>query len=152
MKLIIDQSPTHEEVEITIKCGLIDGPLEKLIGQIRMYSFSVAGKKDGRTYQLPLDSIFYFESVENKTFAYQQREVYEAGQTLAELEQYLASTHFVRVSKACILNVSVLESVQALLNGRMEARLLNGEKLVINRHYVAGLKKKLNTLGGGENG
>ncbi len=148
MKLMIEQSPQYGEVEITIKCGMVDEPLEKLIEQIRMYGFSIAGRKDGRTYQLALDSIYYFESVENKTFVYQAQDVYECGLKLAELEQSLSGTHFVRVSKSCILNVSMLESVRAILYGKMEARLQNGEKLVINRHYVQDLKNRLNTLGG----
>ncbi len=51
MKLLIDQSPEHCEVEITIRCGMIDERLSKLIEQIRMYSFSVTGKREGRISQ-----------------------------------------------------------------------------------------------------
>ncbi len=41
MKLIIDQCSDHREVEITIKCGIVDSKLEKLISQIRLYAFSI---------------------------------------------------------------------------------------------------------------
>jgi hypothetical protein len=53
LKLIIDQSVEHKDVEITIKCGLIDEDLERLIAQIRLLSFSIIGKKDG-VYHIPL--------------------------------------------------------------------------------------------------
>lgn len=143
MKLLIDQSPENEEVEIIIKCGLIDARLEKLIEQVRLYFFSVAAKRDGKTFQLRLEDIFYFESVDSHTFAYTEKEVYECSMRLYELEDQIAKTDFVRISKSCILNVTTLKNVRGLLNGRMEAELENGEKVVVTRHYVEALKKKL---------
>lgn len=143
MKLIIDQSLEHQEVEITIKCGLIDENLERLIAQIRLFSFSIAGKKDGMSHLIRLEDVFYFESTDNKTFLYGEQDVYECSYKLYELEGHLASSHFVRISKSCILNVAKLASVRALLNGKFEATLANKEKLIINRHYVQALKEKI---------
>lgn len=143
MKLLIDQSPENEAVEIIIKCGLIDARLEKLIEQVRLYFFSVAAKRDGKTFQLRLEDIFYFESVDSHTFAYTEKEVYECSMRLYELEDQIAKTDFVRISKSCILNVTTLKNVRGLLNGRMEVELENGEKVVVTRHYVEALKKKL---------
>lgn len=143
MKLIIDQSSENEEVEIIVKCGLIDARLEQLISQIRLYSFSVTAKKEGRRYQLPLNDVCYFESVDNKTFVYTKDDVVECDLKLYELEEQVTRTNFVRISKACILNLMMLKSVRALLNGKMEALLENGERVVINRHYVEALKEKL---------
>lgn len=150
MKLLIDQSPENEEVEITIKCGIIDPALGELIAQIRLYSFSIAAKKDGKTYTISLGDIYYFESIDNRTFLYTEREVYECDPKLYELEQQLTKTDFVRVSKSCILNIKMLKSVRALLNGKMEAEMENREKVIINRHYVEALKQKLGMQGGGE--
>lgn len=143
MKLIIDQSLEHKDVEITIKCGLIDEGLQRLIDQIRLYSFSISGKKDGSIHQIRLEDVYYFESIDNKTFAYCDQEVYECSPKLYELEQQLAHSHFVRISKSCILNITRLVSVRALLYGKFEAQLANTEKLIINRHYVQALKEKM---------
>lgn len=143
MKLLIDQSPDNEEVEIIIKCGLIDTELEKLIAQIRLYSFSVSARRDGKQYNISLSDIYYFESVDNRTFVYTRDEVYQCDLKLYELEEQLTKTNFVRISKSSILNIMVLESVRALLHGKMEVELSNGEKVVINRHYVDALKKKM---------
>lgn len=143
MKLIIDQSVEHKDVEITIKCGLIDEDLERLIAQIRLMSFSITGRKDGRSHLLRLEDIYYFESIDNKTFGYGEQDVYECSPKLYELEQHLARSHFMRISKSCILNITKLSSVRALLNGKFEAQLANKEKLIINRHYVQALKEKI---------
>lgn len=110
LKLIIDQSLDHEDVEITIKCRLIDAELEKLIAQIRLYGFSITGKKDGATYPLRPEDIYYFESIDDKTFAYCEKDVYECSLRLYELEQQFARADFVRISKSCILNIMKLSS------------------------------------------
>lgn len=143
MKLIIDQSLENKDVEITIKCGLIDPKLERLIEQIRLYSFSLTGRKNGSTYIIQLDDIFYFESVDEKTFIYSNDEVFECDLKLYEVEEQLSSTNFTRISKSCILNTLKLKSVRAMLNGKLEALLLNNEKVIVNRHYVKSLKDKL---------
>lgn len=143
MKLVIDQSLERQDIEITIKCGVIDENLERLIAQIRLYSFSISGKKDGRSHLIRLEDVYYFESTDNKTFLYGEKDVYECSYKLYELENHLANSHFLRISKSCILNVAKLSSVRALLNGKFEAQLANQEKLVINRHYVQALKEKI---------
>ena len=81
--------------------------------------------------------------MDSHTFAYTEKEVYECSMRLYELEDQIAKTDFVRISKSCILNVTTLKNVRGLLNGRMEAELENGEKVVVTRHYVEALKKKL---------
>lgn len=144
MKLIIEQSLEYSDVEITIKCGLIDKKLEKLIEQIRLYSFSITGKKDNASYSIKIENIFYFESIDDKTFIYCKDNIYECESKLYELEEYLSNTNFTRISKSCILNISKLKGVKAMINGKLEAKLTNDEKVIINRHYVKSVKEKLN--------
>ncbi len=143
MKLIIEQSLEHNEVEITIKCGLIDDKLQKLISQIRLYSFSITGKREGVSCILHLEDIYYFESIDDHTFVYCNKDVYECDFKLYELEEKLTNTNFTRVSKSCILNIAHVVNVRSLLNGKLEAQLCNEEKVVISRHYIRLFKEKL---------
>ncbi len=142
MKLTIEQSLAHSEVEINIKCALIDPKLERLIAQIRLYSFAIYGKKGDTTQQVPLESILYFESIDERLFAYCQQDVFELESKLYEVEQQLGQSDFVRISKSCIVNIGHLHSVRALLNTKMELTLTNKEKLIVNRHFVPGFKEK----------
>ena len=89
-----------------------------------------------------LDDVYYFDSTDERTFIYLASEVYECDMKLYELEQQLADTNFVRISKSCIVNIIKLDSVRPLINSRYEAKLENGEKLIINRHYLPGFKRK----------
>ena len=142
MKLIFEQSDQYTDTEITIKCGFVDENLESIIQQIRLSMFSVSGVKDGETKIISLGDIFYFESIEERTFIYLQNDVYECPMKLYELEEQLEKANFVRISKSCILNIMKLDSVRPMLNSRYEAKLENGEKLIINRHYLPTFKSK----------
>ena len=142
MKLYIEQSPEFDEVEISIKCGAIDEWLMQLIEQIRLYSFALIGRKDGCSHKLSAQELYYAESVEERTFLYCEKDVFETDQKLYELERALSPAGFVRVSKSCLLNTEQLSRVRALPGSRFEATLRNGESVVVNRHYAAGFKEK----------
>lgn len=143
MKLTIEESLDNNEVEITIKCGVMDNRLRRLIETIREYSFSIQCKKNNEIYTIPLEDVYYIESVDKKTFIYCKSEVYETTNTLINLEEKLTNTSFIRISKSCILNISYLQNVTPLWNHRFEATLKNDEKLIITRHYIEELKNKL---------
>ena len=142
MKLLIEQSDQYTDAEIVIKCGMMDDRLESIIQHIRLHMFSVAGVKDGETKIFPLGDIYYFDSTDERTFLYLENDVYECSLKLYELEEQLEKANFVRISKSCIVNIMKLDSVRPLLNSRYEAKLENGEKLIISRHYLPGFKQK----------
>lgn len=143
IKLSINQSLDIKETEIIINCSVMDTRLQKLVNYIRQYTFSLKAMANGESYNVPIETILYIESVDGKTFLYGEDRVYECKDTLSTLEQTLLHSPFVRISKNCILSTSALKSVRFLLNHRMEATLTNGEKLVVNRNYIDDLKKKL---------
>ena len=58
---------------------------------------------------------------------------------LYEIEELSAS--YLRISKAQIVNADRIERLTPLFNGRLEAILKNGEKVIISRQYVPELKK-----------
>lgn len=143
LRLTINQSLDNGEPEIIINCSVMDARLQKLVDIVRQYTFSLKGIDDGCYYNIPLENILYIDSVDGRTFLYCNDQHYECKDTLAFLENLLLHSPFVRISKNCIMNTSELKSVKSTLNHRMEAYLKNGEKLIVNRNYIEGLKKKL---------
>ncbi len=143
MKINIDQSSDYNEVEITIKCNNIDERLEKLISSIRLYSSMISGKKGDKVYFLKLEDVLYFDTVDEKVFIYTAASIYETSLKLYEIEERFAGTSIVRVNKATVLNLMKIDHVSSLLNGRLEAVLQNGEKVIISRQYVPAFKAKL---------
>ena len=143
MKIIIEQSNIYSEVEITIKCSSIDESLEKLISSIRLYSSTISGKKDDKIYFLKPEDVLYFDTVDEKVFIYTADNVYETNLKLYEIEERFSDTSILRVSKSTVLNLIKIDYVSPLLNGRIEAMLQNGEKVIISRQYVPAFKSKL---------
>lgn len=141
IKLTMDQSPKYEEEEIVVKYHKMTNSLGKLVDQIKLYSSTVIGKKDNISYSIMLSDVYYIESIDNKTFIYLSDEVYEMEFRLYEIEEELNKAGFIRINKSCILNLNRLSSVKALLNGKFEAYLDNGEKVIITRHYAPEFKK-----------
>ena len=87
--------------------------------------------------------IYYIESVDKKTFVYLENAVYRTDFRLYQLKDKLKTYGFVQISKSCILNINILESIRPLFNSRMEATLKNGEKVNINRNYLNEVKNAL---------
>lgn len=143
MKLTIEQSLENNEIEITIKCGVMDDRLRKLIESIRQYSFSLQCKNDSEVYSIPLEEIYYIETIDKKNFVYCKSEVYETNSPLSDLEEKFSTSNFIRVNKSCVLNLNYLSKVNPLWNHRLEAILKNNEKIVITRHYIPDFKNKI---------
>lgn len=143
MKITVNQNYLYDETEIIINCQVLDRRLQNLLNTISQYSFVLEGHKDNELYQLPLDKIYYIDSVDGRTFIYHEDEVYRSKESLATLEVQLHNTPFVRIGKNCILNTSYLKSVKPIVNHRLLATLTNGENLIISRNYIDALKEKL---------
>ena len=98
--------------------------------------------KDSKTVLLEVTFIYYIESVDKKTFVYTKENCYESKLRLYELEETLGA-YFLRISKSMIVNLKKIKGVKSDLSGRMEATMLNGEKIVISRSYVKEIKRRL---------
>ncbi|WJY26095.1 LytTR family DNA-binding domain-containing protein [Sporosarcina trichiuri] len=136
IRLKIHESPEAGGTEITVTCREVDDRLQDIIRKIEQLLVSFTGRKDGIVHTLEAESVLYIEAVDNTVFLYTAEDVYESGRKLYEYEEQLAHTAFLRISKNQIVNTAKTMSVRALLNGRFEAKLANGEKTIVNRHYA----------------
>ena len=142
MKITIETPKPGEEDEIIVRCADLDDSLLKLIQSLRAED-KLTGYIEDKIVKLSLKDIFYFEAVDNKVFSYTAKETYEIHKKLYEIEQESTHTDFLRISKSAIVNVTKIAYVKPVFNGRFEAKLKNGETIIVSRQYVADLKKKL---------
>lgn len=144
MKITIETLPAGGEEEIVIRANHVD---ERILAMVRALGAEqgklTASHEDGGIFQLNPQDIYYFESVDEKVFAYGEKSVSELKFRLYELEKKFAGTDFIRVSKSMILNLSKVKRFVPYAGGRFEALLKNGERAVISRQYVPDLKKRL---------
>ncbi|MBQ2775235.1 MAG: LytTR family transcriptional regulator DNA-binding domain-containing protein [Clostridia bacterium] len=143
MRIIIEELPDGEEEEIIIRTNGMDSDIMELIYAVKAGRSRITAFTQDGLIKLDSKEIFYFESVDNKVYACCEKSVYEVKEKLYELEKIYENTDFVRISKAMIVNVSKINKIVPMFNGRLEAALTNGEKAVISRQYVPELKKKL---------
>lgn len=139
---IVDIGPDEEE-ELILKCRFLDDELVKIINRFKQGGTKLTVYKDGGMFFVEPAEVFYFESVDQKVFAYCVSEVYQVRSKLYELLDELPGWIFVRVSKSVILNINKIKSLTPAFGGRYEAMLKNGEKVIISRQYVSSLKEVL---------
>lgn len=143
VKITVDESDKYEEVEIHIKCKQVDGYLAQVIAMIKGQEEKIIGYYQGITQLIEPVEVYYFESVDKKTFAYTKQEVYEVSLRLYELEERYKVQGFFRASKSSIINTNKIKQIIPRINGRIEVVVENGEKLIVSRQYVKNLKEIL---------
>lgn len=144
MKITIETPGPGEEDEIIVRCTSLDDKLMNLIYALKTeQDHKLTGYLDDKIMMLSPKNIFYFESVDNKVFAYTDKGVYEVRKKLYEIESEYSYMDFLRISKSTIVNVAKIAYLKPIFNGRFEAKLKNNETIIISRQYVLDLKKKL---------
>ena len=143
MELQIRQIGAGEREMVLICCRAVAEEVREIAAFVRSRQGSLSGTRDAKQYEIPVSELFYIESVDGKTFLYTREQVYETPYRIYELEELLRPKHFLRVSKAMLLNLMKIRSIQPALNGRLSAVLQSGEEVIISRSYVKDLKSAL---------
>jgi len=131
------------EEKATIEYITFTEDIKKATMLLEKNQITLIGKWEGEATMLSHEQILYFESVDEKVFAYTMQKEYRMDQTLSELEELLEAKGFFRCSKAFILNIHQIASLQSEIGSRIDAKLKNGEHLIISRHYVKAFREIL---------
>lgn len=107
------------------------------------FALTIQGIFEKKLYQIPLNEVLYFETVDKKTFMYTQQKIFECKKTLSAIEQDLIRSNVVRISKTALLNISCLVCVKPYPNHRLLAELNNEENLIVSRKYIPILRDKI---------
>ena len=143
MKVIVIEDPLMEDIEVKIICKKRTNYVNHLLVALSTNQITVSGRIENEYTQIFSDDVYYFEAVDNKTYIYCEKNVYQSDMKLYELELKLSGAKFTRINKSCIMNIAKLEKVKGQINGRLLATLSNGEKLIVNRSYVKEIKRNL---------
>ena len=143
MDVEIEQVGRERKEQVLIRCYAVTEEVREIAAFVKSRQGSLTGMKDSRQYEVAVSDIYYFESVDGKTFLYTKEQVYETSYRIYELESMLRPKNFLRISKSMLLNLLKIRSIQSALNGRFAAVLLSGEEVIISRSYVKGLKAAL---------
>lgn len=138
-----EENLTLKELEVLIRYATMDETVQKLETLLHSVDKTIRCSLKGRELWLPASDIYYIESVDKHTFVYSQHNVYHSNLRLYQLLEQLADAGFVQVSKSCLINLNVLESIKPLLNSRLEATLSSGDRINVTRKYIPSIRKAL---------
>lgn len=68
-----------------------------------------------------LEEIYYIDTVDRRTFAYEKDKVYQIMKTLTALEEELSAFGFVRINKSNLVNVYMIKRIKPEVNMRISA-------------------------------
>ena len=123
MKVTILEPKPDEEDEIIIKCANLDENLLELIRDLKQGSSKLNVYRNSEIFRIEPEQVYYFESVDQKVFAYCRTDVFEIKSKLYELEEELPKQDFIRAAKSIILNLNKIKSLTPAFGGRFEALL-----------------------------
>lgn len=143
MQIHIAEDPNLTETEITIACRALTDEVLKVVAMLRTSDAKLTGEREGQTYVLDADKVFYADTVDRHTFFYTRDAVYETPLRLYELEERFAPRGFLRTGKSCLVNFNCVCSLRPDFGGRFLLTLENGEQLSVSRQYVPAIKALL---------
>ena len=104
---------------------------------------TLTAAKEKKTYFLKPEDIELVRTEGREIVCYDKlKNRYLLDKPLYELENIL-DTHFVRISKSAIANITRIDHVEASFNGTMEMVMKNGITDYISRSFRKGFKEKL---------
>lgn len=142
MKYTINHISTGED-EVIVNYLAMSPEIERIVNFIKGEKNRLVGWKDKQQKVLESKSILYIETVDGNTYAYTEADVLKVDYTLAQLEQYLKGINFFRCSKSMIINIDKVESLRSLPSNRIDARMINGEHVIISRTYASDFRRIL---------
>ncbi len=138
MKITIETPLPGEEDEIIIKMAELNDEVLKTIRRLKdgVSKETMAVYADESIRMVPTKDILYFDATDNHVFAYTKDNCFDTRKKLFEIEETLANSAFLRISKNAIVNIKAIDHLSPEFNGRFIASLKNGEDIIISRGYV----------------
>lgn len=115
---------------------------EKVLTSIQNMNTKIPGYKREKKYLLNLDSIYYIDLIDKKTFIFTKDDCFESPLWLYQIEEQL-NEDFIRSSKSTLFNMQYIQSLKADIGSRVIVYLDNGDQILVSRKYAKEFKKKL---------
>lgn len=143
MIIKLEENICQEDIEVLIRYARMNKRIKRIITLLKSVDGTVKCNLEDNEVWVNASDIYYIESVDKRTFVYCEKMVYPTELRLYQVMDELSQMGFVQISKSCILNLNMLESIKPMINSRLEAVLKNGERLNVTRKYLTDIRTKL---------
>ncbi len=148
MKYTINRISQGED-EVIVNYLDMTPEVERIVNFIKKQKKRIVGYVEKEQRVIDIGSILYIESVDGKIFAYTKDAVLRLDYTLSQAEEVLSGINFFRCSKSMIINIDQVDSLRSLPSNRIDAKMKNGEHVLISRTYASEFRRVLRK--GGQN-
>ena len=125
-----------EEEGVTLEYISLTKDFEEIKEYVQHKGDTLTGYKQTKEkVSFRIEDVLYFETVDGLVFAYTVDSVYEIKGRLYQVEEKINKRNICRASKTMLVNVEHIISVRTALNGRLYAKMENGEEILITRRY-----------------
>ncbi|PIC63219.1 histidine kinase [Sporosarcina sp. P13] len=144
MKVSLNIDRSNVETVVTIECKEMDQSIQELLDYLKGQQIEFIVGKDGDMQHIlkPME-IHYFHTTPDGVTAVTSNGSYVVREKLYELESFLPSGRFIRLSKSVIANLYELSKFEASFNGTLAVYFKSGIKEYVSRTYVNGIKEAL---------
>ena len=144
MKVTLTIGREFEETKVTIESPALDNSVQEILNFIKGQETEfLVGKEGDMQHILKPDEIHYFHTENERVVAVTAAGSFILKEKLYELEEFLPSTKFIRLSKSVIANLHELSRFEASFNGTLCVHFKSGSKEYVSRTYVNTIKKAL---------
>lgn len=144
MKVMIEEDPGLQDIEIRIATPRMDANTAALIALLSAFDKKIHGTDDdGSIHIVDAREVLYFELVEGGVFAYLPDAVLQTSLKLDDVEQALGPTGYARASRCFVVNLAQVERITPSAGARLVLTLSNGEDVVASRKYAKAIKQRL---------
>ena len=142
MKYIVNHISSGQE-ELILNYLERNEEVERILAFMRQEGVRLFGWKEKEQVVISPGNLLYIESVDGRTYAYTEDEVYRLNYTLQQLEGILVDVNFFRCSKSMIMNIDKVAGLKSLSSNRIDAMMQNKEHIIISRTYATDFRRRL---------
>lgn len=142
MKITINQI-TNGEDEVIINYHELSCEVTSILNFLETKNNKLLGKLNGKDYLISPSTVLYIESIDANTFIYTKKNVYQCSYTLANIQMCFSNLGYFRCSKSMIINIYHVSSLKSKTGNRIDAKMENGEHVIISRRYAKEFRKIL---------
>lgn len=142
-ELIIDEQLNEDEVKIHTKTATAGARVLSYIDHFTTDRENLIIRSDEELLMIQKSDVISAEIQDKTLTIYTKTEEIITTKSLRGLLGELNSETFLKVSKAEMLNIQMINRVEPSFSGNLIARMKNGKKVSISRRYVSKLKERL---------
>ena len=142
-ELIIDNQLNENEVKIHTKTAIAGARDLSYIDHFTTDKENLIIRSNEELRMIQKSEITCAEVQDKALTIYTKSEQIVTSKSLSTLMKEMNSETFLKVSKAEMLNIQMIDRVEPSFSGNLIARMKNGRKVSISRRYVASLKERL---------